>query len=270
LVIVVISFVAIKLYPRWQNKIIKLVCLGLFSCLLFVLTRYIYLDWTTLIGALVAIAILSLSVYSLYYLITQTDKERWLYIICLMLSLPLPLLITDIINQGQSSTAPRYLIPLQLGIILAVAFTIANKLNSHRRKTWQYLIGIFIIVGIYSNIRNLNTSPFYQKGRNVNNEAIANIINKNKQSLVVVEQSEAMDAVSLAYSLIPEVKYKVINHEENLPLNKFKRVFILKPSTKLTQRLKSDPEIELEQVYKSHVYSADEFPLDLWQMQDSK
>jgi len=271
LVIVIIGLISIRLYPRWQNKTLKVTCLALASCLLFILTKYIYLDWITIVGALVAIAILSLSAYSLYYFITKVNKDRWLYIICLMLSIPLPLLITDIINQGQSSTAPRYLIPLQLGILIAVAFTVANQLNSQRRKLWQCLAGIFIIVGIYSNIRNLNTSPFYQKGRNINNLAIAKVINQHRQSLVVVEASEAMDAVSLAYSLIPEVKYKVISKEEkaNLHLNEFERVFILKPSLNLIQNLKSNPEIKLDRVYKSHIFSADEFPLDLWRIKNN-
>jgi len=272
LVIVVSCLVGIKFYPRWQNKWLKLALLGLLSCSLFILTRYIYLDWTTIIGALVAIAILSLSAYSIYYLITKTDKDRWLYIVCLMLSLPLPLLIVDIVNQGQSSTAPRYLIPLQLGILIAVAFTVANKLNSKQHQAWQLLIAVFIVIGIYSNIRNLNTSPFYQKGRNINNPAIAKIINQDRKSLVIVEVSEAMDAISLAYSLIPEVKYQVIGNKEkvNLYLNKFDRVFILKPSLVFKQELKSDPEVKLRQVYKSHVFSADEFPLDLWQIENNK
>ncbi|MEL6930519.1 MAG: hypothetical protein AAFO95_18075, partial [Cyanobacteria bacterium J06600_6] len=235
------------------------------------LTRYIYLDWITIIGALIAIAILSLSVYSLYYLITRTSKECWLYVVCLMLSLPIPLLIADIINQGQSSTAPRYLIPLQLGLLIAVAFTVANQISSNQPKLWQGLISIFIIVGIYSDVRNLNTSPFYQKGRNINNPAIAQVINQNLSSLVVVEASEAMDVISLAYSLMPEIKYKVtdLQAKTNFHLNKFERVFILKPSPEFRQDLESEPNIALQQVYKSHVFSADEFPLDLWQINNN-
>jgi len=270
LVIIAFGFIGIKFYSQWRYKNLKFFALGIAS-LLLILTKYIYLDWVTLIGALVAIAILSLSVYSLFYLITHSNKERWLYIICLMLSLPLPLLITDIINQGQSSTAPRYLIPLQLGILIVVAFTITNQLNSNNRKLWKFIVGAFIIIGIYSNIRNLNTSPFYQKGRNINNPAIAKIINREPKSLLIVEATEAMDAVSLAYSLRSEVKYKVISsEEENLHLNKFESVFVLKPSFKLIQNLKSNPEVKLARVYKSHVFSADEFPLDLWQIEDSK
>ena len=265
--------IAIK-YRHNKNKLVKFIALLLISTIAFLLSKYIYLDWTTIIGAIVAIAILTVSIYALSYVIKQEDKKQWLYIICLMLSLPLPLLITDIINQGQSSTAPRYLIPLQLGILIAVAYTVGSKLNSNQQKLWQIIIVAFVVIGIYSNIRNLNLSPFYQKGRNVNNTAIAKIINhhaENESTLVIAEASEAMDLVSLAYSLSPKIKYKVIDSNSNLIsyTNQFNYTYLLKPTPEIKQKLEQQS-IELRQVYKSHVYSEDGFPSDLWQIISNK
>lgn len=277
LVFMVISLLGvIKIYPHWKNKPAKFAFWLLISLVVWLSTKYIYLDWTTIIGALVAIGILSLSAYSLYYLMIKTARDRWLYILCMMLALPLPLLLADIINQGQSSTTPRYLIPWQLGIIIAVAYTLGSKLNKQnypnyqQPKFWQLTIIAFLFLGIFSNVRNLSLSPFYQKGRNVNNPAIAKIINQHDSALVMVEYTELMDAVSLAYSLIPQVKYKVIKPEDNLHLylaefnDKFDHVFLLKPTRKLTQKLNKDPQITSQKVYKSPVFSVNEFPLDLW------
>jgi uncharacterized membrane protein len=274
LVIIVISLLGgIKIYPRWKNKPAKFTLCLLISMIGWLLTKYIYLDWTTIIGALVAICILSLSAYSLYYLISKTNRDRWLYIICMMLALPLPLLIADIVNQGQSSTTPRYLIPWQLGIIIAVAYTLGSKLNNQyyqQPKFWQLTIIAFLLLGIFSDMRNLSLSPFYQKGRNVNNPAIAKIINQHNSALVIVESTELMDAASVAYSLIPEVKYKVITLQENLHLcldkfnDQFDHIFLLKPTRQLTQKLNQDPQIVLQKVYKSPVFSVNEFSLDLW------
>ncbi|MFM2313694.1 MAG: hypothetical protein RLZZ04_2970 [Cyanobacteriota bacterium] len=277
LVIIVIGLLGgTKIYPRWKNKPAKFVFCLLISLTVWLLTKYIYLDWITIIGALVAICILSLSAYSLYYLIIKTHYDRWLYIICMMLALPLPLLLADIVNQGQSSTTPRYLIPWQLGIIIAVAYTLDSKLNNqnyqhHQQpKFWQLTIIAFLLLGIFSDVRNLSLSPFYQKGRNVNNPAIAKIINHHHSTLVMLESTELMDAVSLAYSLIPEVKYKVITLQENLHLyldefnDQFDHFFLLKPTKQLTQKLNQDPQIVFQKVYKSPVFSVNEFPLDLW------
>ncbi|MEO1672052.1 MAG: hypothetical protein AAFR77_14925, partial [Cyanobacteria bacterium J06631_2] len=197
-------------------------------------------------------------------------RDRWLYIVCLMLSLPLPLLIIDIINQGQSSTAPRYLIPLQLGIILAVAFTVGSKLSSRSsQRKWRLIAIAMLIVGIYSCVRNLNLSPFYQKGRNVNNIAIATLINQSDSALVIGEESETMDIMSLAYSLKPEVSYKIITQQDSLTpyLTQFEHVFLLKPSPQIKQKLNSDRQIAAQQIYRSRVFSDDEFPLDLWSLE---
>ena len=268
-VIVFLLLFGIKIYLRWQNKPLKFCLLLVLASLTFWVTNYINLDWTTIVGALVAIIILSLSIYSLYYLSSRTNRDCWLYIACLILSLPLPLLIIDIINQGQSSTAPRYLIPLQLGIVIAVAYTLGSKLTTKQHKFWHLTIMAFIMLGVYSNVRNLNLSPFYQKGRNVNNPAIAQIINQSNSALILVEATEAMDMVSLTYLLTPKVKYKVIIKEENLEpyLQQFTQVFLLKPSLNLKLKLQKEPRTILQQVYKSHVFSADEFPLDLWSLQ---
>ncbi len=272
LVILVLAiFMGAKFYTNYQNKFPKLVLLFLSVTSIFLLSNYIYLDWTTIIGAGVALGILSLSAYSIYYVITHIKRDRWLLIITLMLSLPVPLVLTDIINQGQGSTAPRYLIPLQLGILIAVAYTLANKLIiSKQQKNWQIIILAFITLGIFSNIRNLNLSPFYQKGRNINNPAIAKIINQNNSVLVIVESSEAMDLLSLAHSLNPAVKYKVIPPAIDLSkyINRFENIYLLKPSAILKQKLRQKPDLDIKRLYQSHVFSADQFPLDLWNIKE--
>lgn len=273
--ITVTTLVSIKIFTHRDNNLG--ICLFLAFTLgsIFSLSQNIYLDWTTIIGALVALGILSLSIYSLYYVINQTKSKRWLFIITLILSLPLPLIITDIINQGQSSTAPRYLIPFQLGILIAVAFTLASKLapvelNSiHQRKFWQVVFVCWLTLGLFSCARNFNLSPFYQKGRNVNNIEIAQIINQNNSVLVITEDTEAMDLLSLAYSLSSEAKYKIIssNDEVSQSIADFAHAYILKPSSELIKSLINDQKFKITQVYKSHVFSEDEFPLDLWQIE---
>ena len=267
--IIVSTSAAIKVFSTWEKKPAKFALWLTIISSILLLSNYIYLDWITIIGALVALCILSLSIYSIYYLIVNTKRDRWLFIITLMLSVPVPLLLTDIINQGQSSTAPRYLIPLQLGILIAVAYTLGSKITAiQRQKFWQFVAVAFLTLGIFSCARNLTLSPFYQKGRNINNPAIARIIDQNNSALVVAEYSSTMDAFSLAYSLSSQIKYKVINQGENLDkyIKSFENIYVLKPSLQLKQKLKDNTQVNFRQVYKSHVFSADEFPLDLWKV----
>ena len=269
--IVLVSIVVLTLIAtqsRLNKKPFIFVLLLAVSSNIFLFLKHTDLDMVSIIGALVALVILSLSGYSLYYLIVNTESDRWLFIFCLIISLPLSLLIIDIINQGQGSTAPRYLIPLQLGIQITVAYTITDKLKRSTNNFWQLVLTGFLILGIFSCIRNLNLSPFYQKGRNINNPAIATIIDRSNAPLVLVESADAMDLLSLAYSLSPRTKYKVVDLNEDVTnhFNNFQDIFILKPSKSYRDRVRQNPELDLQQVYESHLFSADEIPLDLWQI----
>ncbi len=299
LIFIVISFLVIVILSRYFKKnSLKFVLLLTISASVFLLSNYVYLDLVSIVGAVVALAILSLSGYSLYYLIANTNRDetprcpkvyplgqaqskdlsatnahqesdRFSFILCLIISLPLSLLIVDVINQGQGSTAPRYLIPLQLGIQIAVAYTIGSKLISNKKNDfWKFVTIGFLLLGIFSCIRNLNLSPFYQKGRNINNSAIATVINQTNSPLVIVESADAMDALSLAYSLSFQTKYKVTTLNESVTkyIKQFQNIFVLKPSINFKNKLKQNSNINLKQVYKSHLFSADEIPLDLWQI----
>ena len=274
LIIIVIVFLAITVsYRYWKNKPAKFGILLSISSGVLLWYKYVYFDLVSIIGGLVALIILSVSGYSLYYLISNTNRDRWLFILCLIISLPLPLLIVDIINQGQGSTAPRYLIPLQLGIQIAVAYTFTKKIVLEPKNSfWKYLVIGFLILGIFSCIRNLNLSPFYQKGRNINNPAIANMIDRNDSALLLVEPDNAMDSLSLAYSLSNRTKYKIINADEDILKysDRFLSIFLLKPSSLILSSLENNPQIGIKRVYNSHLFSADEIPLDLWQLTINK
>ncbi|ELS00395.1 putative membrane protein [Xenococcus sp. PCC 7305] len=278
LILIVTSFLVITLssdlrHFLMQNKrLIIFFLLFIIPVVIILFANYIYLDWVTIIGALVALCILSLSGYALYFLVVNTSRDRWLFLLTLSVSVPISLIVTDIINQGQSSTAPRYLIPLQLGIQIAVAYCLASNLTFNkltaiaRQNFWKLTTMMFLTLGVFSCVRNLTISPFYQKGRNINNPAIAQIINQYNSALVLVEPNNAMDVLSLAYSLSPKTKFKVINSEDNLMeyINIFEGIFIVKASAQLQDRIAQNSQVNFEKVYQSHLFSLDEIPLDLW------
>jgi len=270
LVLTISSSASIRNILLRQKRSIIFLLLFIISTSIFSISNYIYLDFITIVGALVGLCILGLTSYSLYFLVSNATRDRWLFIVVLIISLPIPLIAADIINQGQSSTAPRYLIPLQLGIQIAVAYCLANKLSviKNTKKLWQIITVMFLTLGIFSCTRNFNLSPFYQKGRNTNNPAIAKIINQQSSSLVVVESDNTIDLLSLAYSLSPGAKFKVIKLEDDILQysEKFDNIFILKPSFLLINRLEQDGQIQIQQVYQSHLFSLDEIPLDLWKL----
>ena len=285
-IIVLIGGVAIfYFWSSWHrfsykiSKIIRYSAIGLIA--IFVTTiifqgkslaNYIHLDLVTAIGAIVAVGILSLASYSFYFSIKNCQRTQWLFIICLILSLPIPLLIADLISQGQSSAAPRYLIPFQLGIQLAVAYTLSTKLDKVAGKTfkqqqvWAMITIFFLTLGVFSCTRNLNLSPIYLKTRNIDNPAIANIINQKRSPLILIEPQEAVDILSLSHSVLSHVKFKIIDGDLDLISygDNFSDVFVLKPSLKLQNNLSNNRQINFQQVYQPNLLVPGQISLELW------
>ena len=236
------------------------------------LRNYIYLDLVTIIGVIVAIFILFFASYSLYFTIKNSKPYQWLFIICLMLSLPVSLLVLDLISQRHGSGAPRYLIPTQLAIQIASAYTLGSKLESSalksfkQNKIWVIITILCLTLGVFSCNRNLNLSPIYLKSRNINNPAIAKIINQERSALVLIEPQETADILSLSHLVLPHVKFKIIDNDNDFVRysNNFSQVFILKPSSKLKTQLSSKHQLSFQQAYKPNLLSSKEISLDLW------
>jgi uncharacterized membrane protein len=71
-----------------------------------------------------------LSWYSFYFLYKTTAKQAWLFVFTLTATPALALILPDLIVGGYRSAMSRYLMPCQLGFLIAVAYLLANKITS--------------------------------------------------------------------------------------------------------------------------------------------
>ncbi|MDJ0569097.1 MAG: glycosyltransferase family 39 protein [Pleurocapsa sp. MO_192.B19] len=265
-------------------KYLNIIVFLVISILLVIFPKIIlktnYLNPVVIIGTVVALFILILSTYSWYFLKVKSKTEIWLFVTSLILAIPLPLFILDLINQGLSSATPRYLIPTKIGVLLAVAYTLEKHLNninnsfkSLKTKTfWKTITSILLTVGICSCTLNLNKSPIYQKNRNIHNIPISQIINKSDYPLVLAEAESLMDILSLSHYLSDRVKFKLINSPENCLdyTDKFKNIFLLRPSTKLKQNLQKNSNIKLESAYHPKIFSSNDIFVELLTISEKK
>ncbi len=276
------SFILASGWSNFSKRSQTLICyssifiISLIAASLFLtkasLSIYTYLNPVAIIGIVVALLILILATYSLYFLIANSSPTKWLFIISLILSILVPLFILDLINQGQSSATPRYLIPLQIGIQLAVAYTLANHLESNnlssvKTKTVGKAIALIILtVGIVSCILNLHKSPIYQKNRNIHNIAIAKTINHSHSPLILSEPGDIMDSLSLSHYLAPQVKFKLISSSENwlAYAEDFSDTFLFKPSAELKQKLQKNPKLKLQSAYQPELFSSSDIFIELF------
>ena len=106
--------------------------------------------------------------YSCYFLVRNSPKSIWSFILPLILTTALALALPDLIFGGMRSTISRYLIPSYLGIQLAIVNLIYNKIHLQptawlSKKIWSFILAIFLSVGIISCSLIINSTSWWNK-----------------------------------------------------------------------------------------------------------
>jgi uncharacterized membrane protein len=238
-----------------------------------VITNPIWLAAGTLICATIVVAII---IYAFYQLCRNTNPKTWLFIISFSFSMPITLVLLDLVSNSRYSTAPRYLLPFHLGAQLAVAYLIAGWNESKSVLLKRAIVGFVIAVCLLSNLLHLNTSPRYLKTRNINNEAISKTINvtvqPKVQPLIFTETQNTMDMLSLSHLLNPTTQIKILPTADLLAQvaaeqtpQTCRPIFLFNPSPELKQ-VQQNLNLSLEESYRPKLLFPGEFALSLWRL----
>jgi len=189
--------------------------------------------------------------YSINFLCKNTPQEIWLFILILVVSTGTPLVFKDVISGGQRSSIARYLVPCYIGIQLAVAYLLCNKItarNNQQQKVWQIITIILISGGVLSCTISSQAETWWNKYSSYYNPQVANIINQATQPLIL--SSNAVRLTSLSYLLKNKVKLQVVSGDKfpQIP-DGFSELFLFYPSKKLQLNLEKDDNYKLEFVY---------------------
>jgi len=153
---------------------------------------------TMALGITLTLSLSMLSLFSLGFTVLKAELKQWLLILSLITVTPLTLLLIDLLLNGQCSATPRYLIPAQLGIILAIAYLLSNLLCSPRmweQQTGKIIQAMLMTMAVWYCSFNLDRSPIYLKTRNRYNGAIAAIVNRAPSPLLLAERTETSDII---------------------------------------------------------------------------
>ena len=222
--------------------------------------RYIFIDMKPYLffHNILGVLVLILVCYSIYFICHHTAWKVWLFDLILIGSVVLPLLLADLIIGGSRSTIYRYLITSLLGIQIAMAYLLANRLTSSYAKKWQQklwqLIAIALISGGIVSCGISSQAVIWWNKDNSYNPDFANIINQAARPLVITDDRTKInqftvtgDIMSLSYMLQPKVKLQLVV-EPNIPKipSGFSDIFLFNPSEALRKGLeKQNYKIEL-------------------------
>ncbi|MBW4515905.1 MAG: glycosyltransferase family 39 protein [Timaviella obliquedivisa GSE-PSE-MK23-08B] len=249
------------------------VAIGLYSVVIGFVDFPVYVPVdAVIIAAIIAdIGLLTLIGFSFYFVQAQSVRPVHLFIFTLAIATPLCLVVIDWMTNGQSSTAPRYLIPCQIAVQLAIAFVFSHKLRSEKPQVWKMLWVVLISMGILSCAANLETSPKYQKIRNLHNLAIATVINQvqplagtsKPAPLVIAESTQTMDLLSLSRNLAENIEIKILSQSDpsSIP-NVCQQIFLFNPSKEFRAAIVAQRAIV--PVYQPKLLIPGEISLTLW------
>lgn len=191
--------------------------------------------------------ILILVVYSFLYLSRQAGTRVWLFVFILSGVPALALILPDLIIGGKVSLRPRYVIPCYVGIQLAVAYLLADKIISSKliaRKFWQLVMVVVISSGVVSCAVSSQAETWWNKSSHANPQ-IARIINKANDPLLISSNYSLNigDLMSLLHLLDHKVQMQLVIEPSmpNIP-DSYSNVFFYNPSKKFRD--------ELEKKYK--------------------
>jgi uncharacterized membrane protein len=200
--------------------------------------------------------------YAIYFLCRHTLREVWLFILTLIGVTALALMLPDVIIGGTRSINARYLIPCYLGIQLAVAYLLANKVFAtfvkfQQRKFWQLVMVILISGSVLSCVLISQAETWWSKYSDYYDAQIAHIVNEVERPLVIIDNPWRV--LPLSYSLDSNVRLQVTPDPDSVPTisEGFSDIFIYNSyrgrSEQFRETIKNYYGSQLELVYKAEL-----------------
>jgi uncharacterized membrane protein len=188
---------------------------------------------------------------SFYLLCRTTPLKIWRFILILVMIPILFLVIPDLVWGGVRSLSPRYLIPSWIGIILGVAYLLANQF--HKNQKLITVIAVFILsIGVISDTVNAQSNTSWNKVISYSLPQVATIINQSDSPLLIGNKTSYNpgNIIALSYLLKPSVKLQLLSTETGYIIPKgFPDIFLLSPSDQLREKLEQEQGIKVEFIF---------------------
>lgn len=172
------------------------------------------------LGILV-IGLVILVAYAFYVLCRHAPQRSWLFVLLLTGVPSVALVVPDLVLGTYRSGVIRYIIPVCLGIQLAISFLLAHKTlllasPARQRQGWTLLTGLLIFAGLVSCAWMNQASIWWTKGSaSYDNLEMAQSINSVDGPLVLLGFGfSSTEALSFSHLLNPSVQMQKLVKQE--------------------------------------------------------
>ena len=173
----------------------------------------LYIGPRNIIPYILRIPVFLLIGYALVFLVVNTPKRAWFFLLLLIGITALPLFLSDLFRGGILSIQGRYFVSANVAIVPVVAYLLVEKLSIPRAKLslkW-YLITILLLgaqLGSAFNI--LRAETWWLKKHSWIDPQIGHVINQSSQPLLVVNglwPTDLGDVLAISYMVDRNVKF---------------------------------------------------------------
>ena len=196
--------------------------------------------------------------YAICYLWHKEPKPATWFVVSLISIPALALILPDLIWGGQRSTVGRYLIPSYLGIQVAVAYLLADRISVSRlsrrqgRSRWAFAaFAALILAGVVSCGISSQADTWWNKAMGYQNPQIARIVNQTPRPLILGENwgVNVGNLISLSYLLDEKARLQLVDRPR-LPeiAPGFSDVFLFAPSPELLLDIEKKSSLKIEPV----------------------
>jgi len=190
--------------------------------------------------------------YAIYILCRYAPKRIWLFIVTMIAATTLPLVVPDLIFEGQRSGISRFLIPCYLAIQLAVAYllvtqTTASFISIRQRQLWQLVIVTLISAGIISGIISSQAKVWWTKYHSYDNVMVASIVNQAAYPLLITKPGNGL---AFSYLLNSNVRLQLVA-PPNIPVipTNYSHVFLYDSGHELQPAYEKQKKYKLVLIY---------------------
>ena len=219
---------------------------------------------------ILAVPLLALVLYSIYFLFTNAPRRVGLFILVLIGGILIDLVLPDIVDRvgGEDSIVHRYVLPYLIGVELAVAYCLSNKIVQNydrfwRQKFWQIILVFVITLGVASSALSFQAYSWWNKASNYSIQPIAQLLNKSSpqpllfyflSNKILENQEKALiEIIPIANKLDPKVGIIFLPEVEvleNIP-DRFEPIFLYQPDLALRWWLLRQENLEIDPVYSN-------------------
>jgi uncharacterized membrane protein len=157
--------------------------------------------------------VLLLMGYSLYFLVVNTPKRVWAFLLLLIGVSTLPFVLSDLFRGGILSTQGRYYVLYSIAVIPVIAFLIIAKLSVPRANThikWNLITALLIAAQLGSAFNILWAETWWTKKLTRNDPQIVHMLNEADNPLLIVDglsPTDLGDILALSYEVDEDVKF---------------------------------------------------------------